>query len=153
MSSTQVETKTEGAPEKPNAWNSRRNKKNEFQDGRVLPVYTWKESARDWYKQGLQKNYTDEQVEYNLLLSLPFYPESDGKRKAEIINTDIGGGNYIHEFYIENTEKPSTQTVENKDQVTDVVLIHGYAASLGLFIDNFDLLSSAPGIKIHAIDL
>ena len=41
----------------------------------------------------------------------------------------------------------------DKDPVTDVVLIHGYAASLGLFIDNFDLLSSAPGIKIHAIDL
>ena len=90
MSSTQVETKTEGVPEKPNAWNDRRNKKNEFQDGRVLPVYTWKESARDWYKQGLQKSYTDEQVEYNLLLSLPFYPETDGKRRQRLsIQTSV----------------------------------------------------------------
>ena len=31
--------------------------------------------------------------------------------------------------------------------------MHGYAASLGLFIDNFDSLSRIPGIKIHAIDL
>lgn len=153
MSSTQVETKMEGAPEKLNAWANRRAKQNEFQDGRITPPYTWKESARDWYKQGLQKNYSDEQVEHNLLLRLPFFPESDGKRKAEIINTDIGGGNYIHEFYIENTETPTSLTVEDKEPVTDVVLIHGYAASLGLFIDNFDLLSSAPGIKIHAIDL
>ncbi|KSA03495.1 uncharacterized protein AC631_00811 [Debaryomyces fabryi] len=72
MSSTQVETKMEGAPEKLNAWANRKAKQNEFQDGRITPPYTWKESARDWYKQGLQKNYSDEQVEHNLLLRLPF---------------------------------------------------------------------------------
>lgn len=146
---TQVETKAD------NTLNDspKTKKKNEFEDGREKPAYTWKESARDWYRQGLLRSYTDEQVEYNLLLRLPFYPEPDATRKALIINTDIGNGNYIHEFYIENTEKPVAHTTDEKPPVTDVVLIHGYAASLGLFIDNFDLLSSAPGIKIHAIDL
>lgn len=133
-------------------------KVNEFQDGRVTPKYTWKASICDWVKQGFGSSYSDEQVEGRLLSLLPFFPSLDGKREAKIINTDVGNGNYIHEFYIENTELPSkavnlavsaTQDLGTKD----VVLVHGYAASLGLFIDNFDELSKIPGIKIHAIDL
>ncbi|CAH2355581.1 hypothetical protein CLIB1423_29S00342 [[Candida] railenensis] len=123
-------------------------KKNEFNDGRVRAPYTWGESFKDWFKQGVSSKYTDAKVEEKLLSVLPFFPESDGTRIGKVINTPIGDGKYIHEFYIENTEKPA-----NKDETMDIVLVHGYAASLGLFIDNFDSLSSIPGIKIHAIDL
>ncbi|KAK6460971.1 Alpha/Beta hydrolase protein [Scheffersomyces coipomensis] len=143
-------------------------KRSEFNDGRKRPIYSWSDSFRDWVKQSFYGNYTDLQVESNLLSVLPFYPESDGKRIAKVINTDIGNGNYIHELYIENIETPihpdfeqESQIINNNGVITttknhsprDVVLIHGYAASLGLFIDNFDSLSKIPGIKIHAIDL
>lgn len=131
---------------------AKRKKVNEFEDGRKVPVYEWKQSFSDWFKQVFSKDYLDERVEARLLSYLPFFPKSDGKRSAQIINTEIGDGNYIHELFIENTEKPSN-AVAAIDQVKDVVLVHGYAASLGLFIENFDLLSSVPGIRIHAIDL
>lgn len=143
MSSTHtVSTEESGKPKKVS----------EFNDGRKLPKYEWKASFTDWFKHGLSSDYSDAQVESRLLSYLPFFPNSDGKRKAKIINTDIGNGNYIHEFYIENTEEPKG-TLARTDAVKDVVLVHGYAASLGLFFDNFDLLSSVPGIRIHAIDL
>lgn len=128
-------------------------KVNEFQDGRVTHKYSWKASIYDWWKQGFG-SYTDEQVESNLLSILPFFPLLDGKREAKVINIDIGNGNYIHEFYIENKEKPSqSDKLAISASTKDVVLVHGYAASLGLFIDNFDELSKVPGIQIHAIDL
>lgn len=125
-------------------------KVSEFDDGRVQPTYSWKDSFKDWIKQSLKPSYSDEKIENLLLSILPFYPVSDGKRKAEVINTPVGNGNYIHEFYIENIEERKDETVEKP---IDVVLVHGYAASLGLFIDNFDSLSAVPGIKLHAIDL
>lgn len=125
-------------------------KVSEFNDGRKVPVYEWKSSVTDWYKHFFYREYLDKQVEARLLSVLPFFPSSDGKRKAQIIDTDIGNGNYIHELFIENTEQPDAAA---KDQVRDVVLVHGYAASLGLFVDNFDLISSMKGIRIHAIDL
>lgn len=107
--------------------------------------YPWKNSFRDWYRNAWSKDYSDEEVEKRLLALLPFYPETDGKRVAKVINTDIGNGNHIHEFYIENTEA--------SEEKVDIVLVHGYAASLGLFIENFDSLSSVPGVRIHALDL
>lgn len=125
---------------------SKRQKVNEFNDGRKVPKYTWGDSFRDWFKQGI--TLSDSQVEKLLLSYLPFFPNPDATRRAEIIDTDIGDGNYIHEFYVENTEKATDAT-----PVTDIVLVHGYAASLGLFIDNFDSLSRIPGIRVHAIDL
>ncbi|KAI5949548.1 hypothetical protein KGF54_005425 [Candida jiufengensis] len=127
---------------------SKPKKINEFQDGREKPVYSWTQSWKDWLKQSWGSEYEDEKIESKLLSQLPFFPVSDGKRKAQIINTDIGNNQYIHELYIENLEKdPYPQICK------EIVLIHGYAASLGLFIDNFDQLSSIPGCKIHAIDL
>lgn len=127
---------------------SRPKKVNEFNDGREKPHYTWGQSWKDWLKQSWSSNYDDLTIESRLLSQLPFYPESDGKRRASVINTDIGNGQFIHEFYIENIEKDETP-----DICKEFVLVHGYAASLGLFIDNFDLLSSIPGTKIHAIDI
>lgn len=147
------------------------------------PVYDFKKLARDWYLQAYSKQYSDEQVEARLLSKLPFFPNSDGKRVAKFINTDIGNGRYIHEFYIENIEPPRDPDSANVNSASgtltttgqaatntkaelepaldrpqqpytrDVVLVHGYAASLGLFFENFDSLSAVPGIRIHAIDL
>lgn len=135
---------------------TRRQKQSEFNDGRQQPDYEWGKSFSDWIRQSFLGEYSDKKVEERLLSFLPFFPESDGKREAKIINTKLDNGNYIHEFYIENKEElPSAKlAVSDLSQpVKDVVLVHGYAASLGLFIDNFDSLSSVPGIKIHAIDL
>ncbi|KAI3406484.2 hypothetical protein KGF56_000616 [Candida oxycetoniae] len=143
-------------------------KVNEFQDGRKRPEYSWKQSWADWFKQSWSSEYNDLKVEHRLLSQLSFYPKptlATDKRRGEIINTDIGNGQYIHEFYIENNELADTDTNTNNSNnnnnavsilpntCKEIVLIHGYAASLGLFIDNFDSLSSIPGIKIHAIDL
>ncbi|GEQ66742.1 hypothetical protein JCM33374_g405 [Metschnikowia sp. JCM 33374] len=128
---------------------------NEFEDGRKVPPYAWKQSVRDWWNQSWSKKYSDGIVETRLLSFLPFFPESDGRRTAKLIDTDIGDGNYIHEFYIENSEKPESENAKalTASPVKDIVLIHGYAASLGLFFDNFDRLSSIPGVRVHAIDM
>lgn len=126
---------------------------NEFYEGRKIPQYYWKTSFSDWWKQEFSKEYSDEKVEARLLSILPFFPRSDGKRRAEIINTDIGNGNSIHELFIENTETPDPNSVIVKSGVKDIILVHGYAASLGLFVDNFDSMSSIPGVRIHAVDL
>lgn len=119
------------------------------------PTYAWGRSFKDWFRHAWLNEYSDEQVEKNLLSALPFYPESDGKRRALIINTDIGDGKFIHEFFIENIEPedPNNKKLAKSIETRDVVLVHGYAASLGLFVENFDALSSIPGIRIHAIDL
>lgn len=128
-------------------------KVSEFNDGRKRPTYRWRDSFSDWFKQSWSSEYSDSKVESRLLSFLPFWPESDSTRQAKFIDTDIGDGNRIHEFYIENTEKPKDGQGALANQVNDLVLVHGYAASLGLFFENFDSLSSVPGIKIHAIDL
>lgn len=119
------------------------------------PTYTWGRSFKDWFRHAWLNEYSDAQVEKNLLSILPFFPESDGKRRALVINTDIGDGKYIHEFFIENIEPVSenSKSLTSTTETRDVVLVHGYAASLGLFVENFDALSSIPGIRIHAIDL
>lgn len=138
---------------KPDEKKPRAKKVDEFNDGRSLPQYYWKDSFSDWWKQEFTKDYSDEKVEARLLSFLPFFPKSDGKRRAEVINTDIGNGNSIHELFIENTETPDPNSAVVKSGVKDIVLVHGYAASLGLFIDNFDSMSSIPGVRIHAVDL
>ncbi|CAK9442202.1 uncharacterized protein LODBEIA_P59450 [Lodderomyces beijingensis] len=124
-------------------------KVNEFEDGRQKPAYTWKQSWSDYFKQAWK--YSDAEVEQRLLSQLSFFPEPNGKRSGHVINTPIGDGNFIHEFYIENKETDVSS--KSATQCKEIVLIHGYAASLGLFIDNFDELSKIPGVKIHAIDL
>ena len=50
-------------------------------------------------------------------------------------------------FCIENTETPSALSAVVKNDIKHIVLVHGYAASLGLFIDNFDQLSAVPESK------
>lgn len=120
--------------------------KTEHDEKHELPPYTFKKSMKDWIQQSTSNHFSNAKVEERLLSFLPFFPESDGKRSAKTIDTKLDNGNYIHEFYIENLQ-------QDLPIDKDVVLIHGYAASLGLFIDNYDLLSSVPGIRIHALDL
>lgn len=120
---------------------------NEFNDGRKIPAYSWSKSFGDWVKHSLSSEYTDKLMEHRLLSCLPFFPDPDASRAARIIDTDIGNGNTIHELYIENTRQDAAPPVK------DIVLVHGYAASLGLFLDNFDRLSSIPGVRVHAVDL
>lgn len=113
------------------------------------PTYSWTDSFKDWYRQSCFGSVSERKAEDGLLSILPFYPNSDGTRTATIIDTPIDkDNNYIHEFYIENN-----QVASDSLRPLDIVLIHGYAAALGLFVDNFDNLSRIPGIKIHAIDL
>lgn len=112
----------------------------------------------DWYRHEVSGELSDQIVEHKLLSYLPFFPNSDGKRNAKIIDTDIGNGNHIHEFFIENTQNQGDSDLLNlspatTDTVKDIVLVHGYAASLGLFLDNFEKLSAIPGVRIHAIDM
>lgn len=126
---------------------------NEFQDGRKIPQYAWKKSFLDWWNQAWRSEYSDAKVEARLLSFLPFFPNPDLKRTAKIIDTDVGGGNYIHELYIENTESQNGTLAVSQNPVRDIVLVHGYAASLGLFFDNFERLSSIPGVRVHAIDM
>ncbi|EGV66673.1 hypothetical protein PSN45_002712 [Yamadazyma tenuis] len=109
--------------------------------------YTYMASLKDWFR---QFRLSDEYVESQVLSILPFFPESDGKRVAKIINTPISNNNFIHEFCVDNVE---SEVSALPDGVKDIVLIHGYAASLGLFFSNFDALSSIPGVRVHAIDL
>ncbi|KAK7679287.1 hypothetical protein QCA50_017674 [Cerrena zonata] len=119
----------------------KRKKKTEFDEERKRPIYPWSDSFKDWFKHGILKNYTDEQVESKLLSHLPFYPVSDGKRVAKIIDTKLDDGNYIHEFCIENVECDNSDSNEGNEEgvlsklglgksltppeVTDVVLVHG----------------------------
>ncbi|WLF81376.1 hypothetical protein PVL30_005173 [Lodderomyces elongisporus] len=129
---------------------SSRTKVNEFNDGRVTPSYSWKESWNDWFKHSFSSNYTDAKVESRLLNQIKFKENV----VTSIIDTDIGNGNYIHEFYIQNKSKDTNaKSAASSSPCKEIVLIHGYAASLGLFIDNFELLSRVPGVKIHAIDM
>lgn len=111
---------------------------------------TYGESFKDWLRHSWK--VSDKEIEHDFLSILPFFPKSDGKRTAQIIDTPIKDNNFIHEFYIENTETEGKQ-VGLKDQVKDIVIVHGYGASLGLFLFNFGHLSSIPGVRIHAIDL
>lgn len=87
-----------------------------------------------------------EKAERAILSFTPFFPESDGRRKAESHQVDIGDGLYLNEFEIVNTEK-------EKSSDTDMVVLHGYGAGLGLFFQNFDAWSSIAGSRVFALDL
>lgn len=121
---------------------------------RTKPKYQWSTSFGDWLRHLWSKDFSDSAVEKRLLSYLPFYPESDGKREGRIIDTDLDDGTYIHEFCVANVEKQDpSRDLATTSTVKDIVLVHGYAASLGLFLENFGDLSSIPGVHLHTIDL
>lgn len=109
---------------------------------RIKENYGWKQSFKSWMgKSNAREN------EKQLLSTLEFFPQGDSTRKCKILDVDIGDKQTIHELEIENL-KTSSRSYAN-----DLVLVHGYGAALGLFVRNFDGLSSVPGIKLHAIDM
>lgn len=103
------------------------------------PQYSYVDSFKHWWKRSsLQEAETD------VLSLLPFFPESDGVRVAEILNIPIDDVNKIHEFNVKNI------TPAKEDHV---VLVHGYGAALGFFYKNFESLTEKAGVNLHALDL
>ncbi|KAL6940856.1 hypothetical protein ACO0QE_004774 [Hanseniaspora vineae] len=115
----------------------------------LIETYGFFEAFRTW------RNVSSlEKTEEKVLSMLPIFPDStDPNIKAQIINTPIDykvpgttTNNYIHEFYIENSNPKALQDHE-------VVMVHGYGAALGMFFNNFEPLGKIPGIKLHCLDL
>jgi cardiolipin-specific phospholipase len=101
---------------------------------------TYKESFKQWLF-----GYNHEKAEKEVISLLPFYPESDGTRQAEISQVSIGNKQYLNQLKIQNTEaEPS----EDKT----LVVMHGYGAGLAFFFRNFDAWSSIPGSTTYALD-
>ncbi|AET40315.1 uncharacterized protein Ecym_5577 [Eremothecium cymbalariae DBVPG len=109
---------------------------------KLLQSYGYKESFKTW-----KSSARLHEAEDNVLRMLSFYPDGDSERTCEVLHVDIGGGDYMHEFCIEN-KLPMT-----RDTCKDIVLVHGYGTALGVFIRNFDELSQIPGVRLHAIDM
>lgn len=107
-------------------------------------AYSVSESFKLYFGGKPMKYYEDQ-----LLSNLEFYNKPAKDRRSEIIDTSIDkDGNFIHEFYVENTLPPT-----KGGEPIEIVLIHGYGAALGFFYRNFEGLTSIPGTKLHAIDL
>lgn len=82
--------------------------------------------------------------ELKVLSHLPFYPESDGIRKAQSTDVPIGDGQHINEFEITRVGEPVDK---------NLVVLHGYGAGLAFFYRNLDQLSSMTNWRTHALDL
>ncbi|ODQ55455.1 alpha/beta-hydrolase [Saitoella complicata NRRL Y-17804] len=86
--------------------------------------------------------------EHAILATLPFFPGSDGVRKATSSQVKLSGHKqrYVNEFAIEHVNGSESNS-------SSMVLLHGYGAGLGLFYRNFDDLSKSPDWKLYALDL
>lgn len=102
---------------------------------------TYRESLAQWWS-----SPSAEKAEHAILSFTPFFPESDGRRRAQSRRVDIGDGLHLNEFEVVNTEADACRD-------TDMVVLHGYGAGLGLFFQNFDAWSSIPGSRVFALDL
>lgn len=89
-----------------------------------------------------------EKAEHKVLSMLPFFPESDGKRTAEVCETEIKKGTFINDFAITNTETPEHVSSSSRT----LVMLHGWGTGLGLWFENLDAISSLPGWKVHVLD-
>lgn len=103
-------------------------------------------SVSDAYEQWKNRKKLKE-AEAGVLSTLPFFPEADGTRIGRSVQVDVGNGNFVNEFEVEQLN-----VAENVEQ-NDLVVLHGYGAGLAFFYRNFDALSSVPGWKLHALDL
>lgn len=102
-----------------------------------------------------------EKFQHDLLSLLPFYPDVENQtgRIAQVIQTPIddNDANYINEFVIYPNKEAMAK--ESQDQLNHLVMVHGYGSGLGLFLKNFDALSSpstnpkSNNWVIHSIDL
>lgn len=96
-------------------------------------------------------------LQYDLLLSLPFYPLADdsGKR-GEVVQTTLQSGHKINEFVIyppslAQKSKPTSDVLYRKCK--HLFMIHGYGGGLGFFLKNFDAILSLDDWVVHNIDL
>ncbi|ODV96932.1 hypothetical protein PACTADRAFT_48722 [Pachysolen tannophilus NRRL Y-2460] len=107
-----------------------------------------KESFKDYLD---RKNL--EEFQKNLLSSLSFYPQADQYRYSKILKIKIdNNGNYLNEFCI----YPRGKSEKDFKNIKHLILIHGYGAGLGFFINNLTEISKYGSLNdwcIHAIDL
>ncbi|KAG5360736.1 putative cardiolipin-specific deacylase [Yarrowia sp. B02] len=89
-----------------------------------------------------------QKAEYKVLSMMPFFPESDGKRKAEICETEIRKNTFINDFHISNIEQPEHESSSSRT----LVMLHGWGTGMGLWFENLDAISSLPGWNIHVLD-
>jgi cardiolipin-specific phospholipase len=83
---------------------------------------TYSTSFSQWWAAG-RTSAVDAQ--FNVLSHLPFFPESDGKRKATVNLVKLSGKDRaINELEITRPGEPVERTL---------VMLHGYGAGLGLF--------------------
>ncbi|CCK68542.1 carboxylic ester hydrolase KNAG_0B00950 [Huiozyma naganishii CBS 8797] len=90
-----------------------------------------------------------DKIQYDLLSTLPFFPEAKDGKRAEIVRTKIDeDDNFINEFFIQ----PANVTEPSK--LKHLIFIHGYGAGLGFFLKNFENIQLKDNSWcIHAIDL
>jgi cardiolipin-specific phospholipase len=89
-----------------------------------------------------------EKAEFKVLSMLPFFPETDGKRKAKVCETEIKKNTYINDFHITNTEQPAYDSSSSRT----LVMLHGWGTGMGLWFENLDVISSLPGWNVHVLD-
>ena len=92
-----------------------------FLSSSAFPL-TYSKSFSQWWASG-RTSALDAQK--TVLSFLPFFPESDGKRKANVNLVKLSGKNRaINELEITRPGEPVERTL---------VMLHGYGAGLGLF--------------------
>lgn len=97
-----------------------------------------------------KKRHQLDQIQDDLLSTLPFYPNPSQTHSGEVVHTvvDDHTGCYINEFHI----RPLKKILESERK--HLVFIHGYGAGLGFFIKNMaDIAKQKPSWDIHGIDL
>lgn len=124
---------------------------------KLIKEYSYKGYYKTW-----NSSKTLAEREYEILSTLTNVLNlNNPKINVEIIDTDIDYQteyqaslkkdkkeiNTIHELSIDN------QTNLTAGSQKEVVLLHGYGASLGLFYNNFEALSTLENTKVHVLDL
>lgn len=119
--------------------------------------YTFKKAFRTWRNNALFSdlefnalssvsnvfNLNNPEIEVNILdTEIDYQTEEQSKlcdKKKEV--------NKIHELSILNKENYDLETQK------EIVLVHGYGASLGLFFNNFETFANLKNTSFHALDL
>lgn len=95
--------------------------------------------------------------QHDLLSLLPFYPDADPSsgKKAEVVQTHLHSGDCINEFVIYPQHLARNPDVRSKAylECNHLIMIHGYGAGLGFFLENFHELLEFKNWIVHSIDL
>lgn len=124
---------------------------------KLLKEYSYKAYFKTW-----KSSKTLAEREYDILTSVSnILNLKNPNIEVDIIDTDI---DYLTEEQasLKNGNKEINSihelSIDNKINLTpgsqrEIVLLHGYGASLGLFYNNFEALSTLENTKIHVLDL